>query len=66
MSAFQPYIDLLKEKFIEFKAWLKPDISDPIGLQIVKLVLKIPLVLLAVLLSPIAIVLLLFAFIAAF
>ena len=66
MSAFDPYIALVKEKFQEFKSWMKPDPKDSTLIQIIKFSSKVPLVLLAVLLSPLAITLLIFAFIAAF
>ena len=66
MSAVDPYIALIKEKFKDFKSWMKPDPKDSTLIQVIKFLSKIPLLLLAVLLSPLAIILLVFAFIAAF
>lgn len=66
MSAFEPYIALLKEKIKEFKDWVKPNPEDAIGIQILKTLLKIPIILLAILVSPLALIVLVFAFVAAF
>ncbi len=61
-TATQETLDALKEYWRQFIEWLKPKRGDAILLQIIKSILKIPVVLLVVALSPVVILVLLIAF----
>jgi hypothetical protein len=52
----------IKNLLRQFMAWIKPNKSDAIYLQILKLLLKIPVLLIMTILSPILAIVLLFAF----
>jgi hypothetical protein len=65
MSFLEPYTELIKEKLKDFIEWLKPNPRHTRGRQLLQLILKLPIVLLAILVSPIALIMLIFAFIAA-
>lgn len=55
----------LAKKFDQFKEWMRPDPKQSAAMQVLIFILKIPVVLMALALSPIFIVVLLLAFLIA-
>lgn len=51
-------IDLVKESVINFIQWVKPSPGDPLYLKIAKTILKIPVALFVIMISPVLLVLL--------
>ena len=64
-SLSKELMDGLKKKWESFLQWLKPDPDDAIALQIIKTILKIPVLIIVLALSPVALVVLIFAFVVA-
>lgn len=56
---------LILDQFKAFFNWLKPNPGEKLSLQIVKFILKIPVVLLMIAASPVLIVVLIFVFLIA-
>lgn len=56
-------IDLVKDSVLDYIAWLKPNSIDSIFLTIIKTILKIPVTLFLLLVSPVLLILLSIIFI---
>lgn len=60
------FIGMIKDRFTMLINWMKPSPADPAALAILKLILKIPVFVLVLALSPVILIILLFVFLAAF
>lgn len=65
-DANKSFSDYLRDYAQKIKDWIKPDPSDHLLLQFVKLIFKCIALLILIALSPIILVILLFVFFAAF
>lgn len=61
-TAREELTEWIKIKWEQFLHWLKPNTTDHQALQIIKTILKIPIVLLAIAASPVLLILLGIAF----
>ncbi len=57
---------LIHKQYKDFVNWMRPSAGDPLWVQILKLVCKIPVFLFILAMSPVALIVLIFAFLAAF
>lgn len=55
--------EIILERAGAFLKWMKPAAADPFWLQAIKLILKMPVFLLVLLLSPVAFIVLVFTFV---
>lgn len=63
LNIHQEFLKLFKEFVQKVLNWVKPNKKDNLILKIIKLIFKIPVVLLLTILSPIAFLILFFTFI---
>lgn len=59
----QELIETLAGMYESLRDWLRPNKSQPVGLQVLMFILKLPVLCLVLLFSPIALVVLVLAFI---
>lgn len=64
-TAAQEVLSIVRSRFKQFVTWLKPSPGEHWSLQALKLLAKIPVVLLAVALSPLLLVVMLLVFLIA-
>lgn len=60
------FTGMIKDRFNMLINWMKPSPRDPAVLAILKLILKIPVFVLLLALSPVIVIILFFVFLAAF
>lgn len=63
-SLAQEVREMIRDNAAAFLRWLKPAPQDPVVLQVIKTLFKLPVFLLVLVLSPVAFIILLFTFIA--